>query len=256
MDQIDKNLRRLRVNLRKNGKIILDHLFDIYVPRKQPKKIKPRCIFCGSTNNLTKEHVLPKWVFRNDPQKFFMTNINRLNQTYNQTTVPACVVCNGEILSGLEKYLDKMLARLKDQNERVSFKDIERIIRWFEIVEYKFQVLNLMRRFIRYIGIDFIKAVAHMPISMLRTDVEPNEVLSQIRKSQKRITIRYKDGRFNSLVGFKTKNQNFHFFHRMDDFLFFELPNHNCAYFYFYNRIFKTHLEAHEEAMKLIKAHY
>jgi hypothetical protein len=256
MDSIDRNLMQLRINLRNKGKLIIDDLFDIYIPRNRPKKSKLKCIFCGSANNITKEHVLPRWVFRNDPQKFFTTNINKLSQTYNQTTVPACVVCNSEILSGLERYLDKRLEKLRNADEKVLLDDLERIIRWFEIVEYKFQVLNLMRRFIKYKGDPFIRALANVPISMLRHDAEPPEVLRQIRRSQKRISTKNKSDRFNSLVAFRSKNANFHFFHRMDDFIFFELPNHKCVYFYFYNRTFKDVLEAHDEAMKLIKIHY
>jgi len=32
------------------------------------------CIFCGSSGNLTKEHVMPKWAFGNLPEKGFKTN--------------------------------------------------------------------------------------------------------------------------------------------------------------------------------------
>lgn len=66
------------------------------------------CSFCGSIKNVTKEHVIPRWVFENDPDKFFKTDVNGIRQTYNKTTIPACEVCNSDLLNSLEKYIQQI----------------------------------------------------------------------------------------------------------------------------------------------------
>ena len=61
------------------------------------------CIFCGEPAN-TKEHIIPRWL-----QKHFDLKDQRLglwNKTeifYSQATIPACMVCNSEDFSLIEK---------------------------------------------------------------------------------------------------------------------------------------------------------
>ena len=65
------------------------------------------CVFCGEVNGLTKEHVIPQWVYDRSVKRNFITTTNGSAQAYHNTTVPACGDCNNSILGALEKYLIK-----------------------------------------------------------------------------------------------------------------------------------------------------
>ncbi len=60
----------------------------------------------------------------------------------------------------------------------------------------------------------YIKYLADLPISVLRENVDfsPSKAIQQIRNSNKRIAIKSKIGKENSLVIFKSKNKTFDFF--------------------------------------------
>jgi len=62
------------------------------------------CIVCGISENLTKEHVIPKLAFGNDEKKYFVTNINGIGQSYSKTVLPAGAHCNSYILGALERH--------------------------------------------------------------------------------------------------------------------------------------------------------
>ena len=65
MQKIDSNFTHLRVNLRKHGLVIAKDVFHRFHPAtKNPGN--EICVFCNSTLKITKEHVLPKWVFEKD----------------------------------------------------------------------------------------------------------------------------------------------------------------------------------------------
>ena len=69
----------LRTTLRNNSKVIVDNIIENHIQRNKkvfsPVKI---CMFCGSTNEITKEHVLPRWLFEKDTKRFFVTDVNGL----------------------------------------------------------------------------------------------------------------------------------------------------------------------------------
>ena len=93
---LTNRLIHLRKNIRNNQHKIIDtlkinHNTDI-------------CIFCGTKNDLTKEHILPQWVYDKNPKKFFITNTNGISQTYNKSVLPCCTQCNNEILGHLEYF--------------------------------------------------------------------------------------------------------------------------------------------------------
>jgi hypothetical protein len=52
----------------------MDKLFDDYVTGPITKKLIPSCILCGAEENITKEHVLPKWVFESNAKHFETVN--------------------------------------------------------------------------------------------------------------------------------------------------------------------------------------
>ena len=215
-------------------------------------------MFCSSTNNLTKEHVLPRWVFDNSTERFFTTDINGFNQTYIKTTIPACSICNSDILNSLEKYVQKTFENRDIKNNPFSLEELENIIRWLEIIDYKFQILNVRRKFKASKKVGYIPYLADFPLSVLRKSVDysPSKTITEVRRSQKRVTTKSKIKNINSLVTFKTKNKEFHFFHHMDDFIFIELPKQQIAIFYFYRKQFDNELSAYKETMEIIKAFY
>jgi hypothetical protein len=68
--------------------------------------------------------------------------------------------------------------------------------------------------------------------------------------------VKSKAKRLNSLVTFKTHNTSFYFFHKIDDFIFLEMPHKGVALFYFYQLQFESPSAAHAAAMEMIKANY
>src|SRR5437868_13341607 len=98
--EIDSRLKSLRITIRLEAKNILTHLFENHISRNNLKaKSKELCVFCGSSKNITKEHVLPKWTFEHCPTKYFVTDVYGQIQTYNKTTIPACADCNNNLLT-------------------------------------------------------------------------------------------------------------------------------------------------------------
>jgi len=258
--KIDTNLKSLRIMVRQNSKIIMNHVVQTNISRlsKNENKVTEICMFCGSSDNLTKEHVMPRWAFENSPEKFFNTEVNGLDQTYMKTTIPACATCNNIILSSLEKNINRLFSEIDPDIRGFSPDEISNIISWLEIIDFKFQILNARRLFKASKTNGYIPYLADLPISVLRPNVNfsPSKAVSEIRRSQKRLTVKDKSVSFNSLVMFKTSNKTFHFFHTMDEFIFIELPLFKIALFYFYKRTFSTVKEGHEEAMKIIDITY
>ena len=254
----DLKMQLIRTSIRKNSKIIIDNIIQnhIQLNRAIINNLE-LCMFCGSTINITKEHVLARWVFNKSTKGFFITDINGLSQTYNRTTIPACSHCNSNLLNGLEKYIQKLF-EITFNKQAFPQVQVANIIRWLEIIDYKFQVLNAIRRFKVSRTAGYNSYFADLPLSVLRKSIHysSSKAIAEIRRSQKRITIKNKAKNINSLITFKTKNQGFHFFHQMDDFIFLELPKQQIALFYFYRRIFDTEISAYEESMKIIKTFY
>jgi hypothetical protein len=257
---IDLIMRTLRVKIRHSSKKIMDDIIARHVPNvssKNKSKIEV-CVFCGTQNNLTKEHVLPRWTFGKSTEEFFITDINKSEQTYNKTTVPACAECNNGRLASIENYI---ISLFKETNLKDTFfnkNEIQNILRWLEIIEYKFQILEIRRKFIKTKGVPHISYFRDIPISVMRKNINysPYKAIAEIRHSQKRITIKDKSLHENSLVIFRTKNESFYFFHHINDFIYLELPEFKIALFYFYNRTFNTAKEAYVEAMNIIESVY
>jgi hypothetical protein len=254
---IDSKLMFLRTTVRHNCKEVINHVIQTQLIRKSIKS-EEICIFCGSPNLITKEHVIPRWTFEKSTEKNFITDINGKSQTYNRTTIPACSNCNNNSLASLERYIIELLENTDLTKSFLSNYEIQNIIRWLEIIEYKFQILEVRRKFKSTQNGDFVDYLVDFPISMLRerTGYSPYKVISEIRLSQKRITIKSKSKNVNSLVVFKTKNENFHFLHNMNEFIFFELPKYKIALFYFYTETFKNNKDAFNKTMEIIEKIY
>jgi hypothetical protein len=257
---IDHQLKSLRIAVRQNSSAIVNHVAQTNISlsgNKQKGKKKELCSFCSTDKEITKEHVLPRWTYEGCTTKFFITNVNGLSQTYNKTTVPACSTCNNEKLSSLEVYIKNLFSKINLDSGYFNREEMTNIIRWLEILDYKFQVLNARRKFITSKEKGFIPYLADFPLTVLRPNVEsPSKAITEIRRSLKRLAVKSKDNGLNSLVVFKTTNKGFHFFHAMDDFIFLELPKYKLAIFYFYKRTFPTIKKAHAAAKKVIEKAY
>ena len=134
---IDKTLLQLRLIARKNGKYIMNKLFSDYLTGHVDKKRTISCLLCGLESNITKEHVLPKWVFENDPTRTFITDVNQLPQKYIGTTLPMCSICNTEILNALELYIQRTISEVDLKTKYYTSENWENIIRWLEIIDFK-----------------------------------------------------------------------------------------------------------------------
>lgn len=248
----------LRTGIRNNSKSIIENLVENHIKRNRKTPLLPEiCMFCSSSNNLTKEHVLPRWVFDNSTKQFFITDINGLNQTYIKTTIPACSCCNSDILNSLEKYIQKIFENRDIKINPFLLEELENIIRWLEIIDYKFQIPNVRRKFKASKKIGYISYLTDFPLSVLRKSINylPSKAITEIKRSQKRVSTKSKKKNINSLVTFKTKNSEFYFFHNMDDFIFIELPKQQIAVFYFYKKEFANEVSAYDEAMG-VKKHF
>lgn len=252
----------IRVNARRNKSVIISHLEHYYLNRQNAKArgkpLQPICLFCAASKHLTAEHVLPRWVFDRNPNRFFKTTINGLSHKYNQTTIPACDKCNNCLLSKVEKNVLQLFLAHKQHLNFFDNTEKANIILWLELLDYKYQVFSLVTRFRALKGKGKIDFLSDYPLSVLDPDIEysPTKALRNLREALNRITIKSKAMKYNSLVTFNTKNPDMHFFHKNNDFIFIELPKYRLAFLYFYKRSFNSELEAKDYAMEIIKAHY
>jgi len=243
-------LIKFRKKIRANRKrvidtIVKDHLAQI-------------CIFCGETENLTREHVIPQWVYNRCTKRTFITTTNGSAQTYNKTTVPACKDCNSNILGNLERHLKHEFERVNVKKEGFSLETLELIIIWLESLEYKFQVLDLRRNLNRVNGSKYIPYIGKLPVSMFQgpIDTSPAKVFSNLRSALSVLGVKSKVQRLNSLCVLFTKNKDFHFFHSTNNYIFIELAEFNVAFFYFYKMEFESHKSAVSKAQNILESEY
>jgi hypothetical protein len=256
----EQKLSKLRVLLRYNAKDVMSYIVRNFIQRdQQGKAIKvidaPICMFCGTSKNITKEHVIPRWVFDKSTSAHFNITLNGQSQTYNKTTIPACNVCNAELLNALERYIQNLFVNGTDFD---FYNEHQHIIRWLELIDYKFHILNITKQFLSPREGNHIPYLKDFPLYMLlpNKDLSPSKVGSTIRKALLRLSIKDKSRKVNSLVIFKTTNKGYHFFHTLDDFIFIEIPQYGLAMFYFYNKEFMDIKEAHTAAMQIINKVY
>src|SRR5690606_22847548 len=145
-------LIELRKAIRSNIKSVLDYISLNHITRESNKSTyipaPTICMFCGSSNSITREHVIPRWIFEKDPYKFFDITLNGQSQTYNKTTIPACQRCNGELLSSLERYIQELFRTVDLENSHFSLDELQNVITWLEIIDYKFQIVNITKKFL------------------------------------------------------------------------------------------------------------
>ncbi|WP_323589589.1 hypothetical protein [Aliarcobacter butzleri] len=246
---LSEKLIKLRKNIRSNQTKIINSL--------KKHHTCSICIFCGVEDDLTKEHILPQWIYEKNPNKFFITNTNGSSQKYHKSTVPCCVKCNNDILGHLEYAIKKIFQNTNiGQNEYTNEK-IELIILWLEIIAYKLQVMEIRRTFNKDTNSEYIPFLAKLPIALLQDlSLSPSKVFSNLRNSLKRIALKSKVDRLNSIVFAVTKNPDFNFMHSANNFIFLELPKYNTALFYFINKEFETNKDSLIECKKIVDEVY
>jgi hypothetical protein len=238
--------KKIRLNHKKViDTIITDHSANI-------------CIFCGETENLTREHVIPQWVYGRCTKITFITTTNGSSQTYNKTTAPACKDCNSNILGSLERHLKHEFGRVNVKEKGFSIEAIELIIFWLESLEYKFQILDLRRNLNKVKGSEYIPYIGKLPISMFQgpLDTSPAKVFSNLRAALKVLSIKSKSNRLNSLCILSTTNPDFHFFHSTNNYIFIELAEFGVAFFYFYKQTFESQQSASLLAQSILAKEY
>lgn len=256
------NFKAFRDTINLNKKRIVDYILETFIDREngraKPIKGPSICFFCGAAKPTTREHVLPRWAFDKNPLGWFTTTINGQSQTYEKSTVPCCQKCNNEVLNEMEMAINAIFSGRDVKANPLTERELEAIIAWLELIDYKFQVISITRRFVAYKGKGFNEYLSDFPISVFDPafDYSPNKVLQLLRASMCKMGLKSKLKRLNSLVVFKTHNTSFYFFNKMNDFLFLEMPHKGVALFYFYNEEFKSLEAARDAAMEKIKANY
>lgn len=68
--------------------------------------VSNRCFLCGSTEEITEEHVFPQWLLnRANIRNKFVTLKNGTKYKYGSVKVPCCRQCNNEDLSNIENQI-------------------------------------------------------------------------------------------------------------------------------------------------------
>ncbi|MNC43327.1 hypothetical protein D3C75_921820 [compost metagenome] len=118
--------------------------------------------------------------------------------------------------------------------------------------------MDLRSKFLRYKGKEYIPFLSDIPVAMFwgEIDTTPHKVFNTIRKSRRELIKKRKAKKSNSLLIFETSNESFHFFHKVDEFIFIEMPQVKKAFFFFFNKEFDDHNLAHAECMEIIKKVY
>jgi hypothetical protein len=253
MTELDSKFKSLRVNLRKQGLVISEDVFK----RHHPATINiddEICVFCNSTSKITKEHVIPKWLFEKNTESTFISSVNRQTQLYNKAVIPTCSECNNSLLAAIEKYLIKVVQGL-DAHEVISNDNLSNIIRWLEIIDYKLQVYDCRRKYIKYGDSEYDYHLGSLPAAMIRhfMDFNPFKARDYLRRAQHRLTVKAKTERINSIVVFDTTESHFNFFSQPDEYIFVSFPKFNCAIFYFLTKKFDNNNDASDEALYIME---
>lgn len=252
MQEINSKFKSLRVNLRKEGLDICEDVFRRFHPSTLKIK-KEICVFCNTTSQLTKEHVLPRWVFQKSTSSEFISSVNRQSQTYNKAVIPTCSECNNSILGYIENHMIKLVERLEfchSYNEN----DLYDSIRWLELIDYKAQIYDCRRKYLKYGNSEYDTTWGIFPVAMMRhfIDMNPYKAHTYIRSAQRRITVKNKSNRLNSLVVFETSHPHLNFFTKPNEYVFVSFPTSKIALFYFLRKKFSLLEEAKNEALHII----
>jgi hypothetical protein len=184
-----------------------------------------------------------------------MTSIvNKQTLIYNKAVVPACSKCNNSILAFVEEYIIKVIQNMDASND-CSDEDVCNIIRWLEIIDYKLQVLDCRRKYIKYGNSEYDRDWGRFPISMMRhfLTMSPWKSYDWLRNCQRRISVKAKIEGINSFVVLKPRIPHFYFFSQPNQYIYISFPIFGIAIFYFFKRRYENYEDAAAEAISIIK---
>ena len=124
--------------------------------------------------------------------------------------------------------------------------------------DIKNQILDLQKKFTRHKDREFVAYVKDVPLTMMKHSIKGSscQAFKELRQSLRRISIKNKDSKENSLIFMTTTNNDSHFMHSDGHFIFIELPIINKALFYFLESEFKSHSQALRKAQKILNKAY
>lgn len=248
MKSMDIKFTKLREEIRTSHMYVMNNIYlDTAVDL---------CFFCGTPKHLTKEHVIPKWTFKNDSEISFNTTANGLGHKFIGATIPACNSCNSLYLSSIE-YRLKWLLENVNHNDFYN-EDIDLVIWWLQCISYKLQVFDFRKKIIKPKGMDFSKEASELPLALFRQDGKVDELNTffQLDVTRFELTKKLKPQIRNSLVLYKTTNKENHFFHKVDDFIFVEIAHIGYAFFLFFNIMFPNKSDASTLSKEIINEYY
>jgi hypothetical protein len=109
---------------------------------------KRRCSYCGSDDNLTREHIIPKFIYSREALKGHETPVSHVPATAGEKFVQSepviadvCARCNNGVLSRLDEYGAKMYDQFFDvtpqPGERIELSyDFDLLTRWLLKLAY------------------------------------------------------------------------------------------------------------------------
>lgn len=177
---------------------------------------KECCIICGTDKNITKEHLLPKWVFENDVKKSFFISPEDTLYSYRLSYLPCCKTCNSSVLGNFEHHIREIL---KKENKDFTISEKEDIIFWIKYLDFKFKIFGVEKACHRntksksYIGLwdkprnnpkNFFYDLFDLPTTT------------------------------SSLIVSEPKQKNFDFFYWKDHYFSITLPQCNVSIIYFF----------------------
>lgn len=174
------------------------------------------CIICGTDKNITKEHLLPKWVFENDVKKSFFISPEDTLYSYRLSYLPCCKTCNSSVLGNFEHHIREILKR---ENKNFAISEKEDIIFWIKYLDFKFKIFG-------------VEKACHR-----NTKSKSNIGLwDKPRNNPKNFFYNLFDlpTTTNSLIVSEAKQKNFDFFYWRDHYFSITLPQCNVSIIYFF----------------------
>ena len=177
---------------------------------------KECCIVCGTDKNITKEHLLPKWVFENDVKKSFFISPEDTLYSYRLSYLPCCKTCNSSVLGNFEHHIREILKR---ENKNFTISEKEDIIFWIKYLDFKFKIFG-------------VEKACHR-----NTKSKSNIGLwDKPKNNPKNFFYDLFDlpATTNSLIISEPKQKNFDFFYWKDHYFSITLPQCNVSIIYFF----------------------
>lgn len=177
---------------------------------------KECCIICGTNKNITKEHLLPKWVFENDVKKSFFISPEDTLYSYRLSYLPCCKACNSSVLGNFEHHIREILKR---ENKNFTISEKEDIIFWIKYLDFKFKIFG-------------VEKACHR-----NTKSKSNIGLwDKPKNNPKNFFYDLFDlpATTNSLIISEPKQKNFDFFYWKDHYFSITLPKCNVSIIYFF----------------------